>query len=371
MKGGRGMADKHQNRTITIKINGKDRPAQEQSTKNENKNNEIKKERPHIKNVPIHNRQGHDEKVDVEKLEEETFEQSAAASEEQFSWILPEKKAKPTQASGIKKVKRPSSTKGTKGSKWSYRKKTPNRVVTSIAFIILIAVLVGTSFGLVMVGMVKSDQKAGIETPFSEMTTVTKENGKGSLTLTVEAKPAFIIQGGVFSTIEAAEKELTHAIEKGIPGQIVQMDKQIYLFIGVADSIEQAKAIGGKLEKKGFSYYAKEVTFGSTANAGLQEEEAALLKQASALYDTLASVSASAAVSGNIPSGVKETLSGQLEQWEKTDGKNIKTPPLQEMKKELDEATKKMSSFEKNGDDKSVVGVQQHLLNYLVLFQQL
>lgn len=370
------MADKHRNRTITIKINGKVRPTQEQTTKTENKNTEISKERPNIKTVSIHDRQDDVKNIDVEKLEEETFEQSAAAREEQFSWILPEKKANPTHFSGIKKTGRPSIKKGTKGSKRltksSYRKKTPNnKVVTSIAFITLIAVLVGTSFGLVMVSMVKSDQKAGTETPVSEMATVTEENGNGSGSLTAEAISAVIIQGGVFSTKEAAENELAHAIEKEIPGKVVEMDKQIYLFIGVADSIDHAKAIGGKLEKEGLSFYAKEVTFGSTANSGLQGEEITLLNQASALYDTLASMSASAAVSGSISSGAKEALSAQLEQWEKIDGKNIKTPEIQEMKKELDEAAKKMGNFEKNSDDKSIVGVQQHLLNFLALFEQL
>lgn len=365
------MADKHLNRTITIKINGKDRPAQEQTATK----GEIKKKRSHKKNVSIHNWQGNTEKVDVENLEEETFEQSAAASEEQFSWILPEEKAKPLQSSGIKKAKRPSIRKDTKGSAWtpksSYRKKMSNKVATSIALIVLIAVLVGTSFGLVMVSMVKSDQKAGTESPPSEMASVTEENGNGSGLSAVETISAFIIQGGVFSTKEAAEKGLAQAVEKGIPGKIVEIDKQIYLFIGVADSIEHAKAMGGELEKEGFSFYAKEVTFGSTANTDLQEGEVSLVKQATVLYDTLASMSASATLSGNIPSGTKETLTGELKQWKKIDEKNIKTPEVLEMKKELDEAAEKMSSFEKNGDEKSVVGVQQHLLNYLALYHHL
>lgn len=361
--------DKHPNRTITIKINGKDRPAQEHTNKKEKEAIEVNKERPQIENVSIHS-----SRDDVKKIEEETFEQSAAAREEQFSWILPENKHKPKQFRGLSNVKRPSPKKVSKGFKWSskgsFRKnKSSNKVVPSIVFIILIAVLVGTSFGLVMVNMVKSDQKAGTEIPSSEMPPVTAENGKSSLT--IEAISSFVIQGGVFSTEEAAEKGLAQAINKGIPAKIIEMDNKIYLFIGVADNMDHAKAIGGKLEKEGFSFYAKEVTFGNAANTSLEKEEITLLKQASALYDTLSSMSASASLSGKIPVEFKETLSRQLEQWQKLNEKNIEIPQIQEMKKELDEGVKKIKGFEKSGDEKSLAGVQQHLLNFLALFQQL
>lgn len=359
--------DKQRNRTIVIKINGKDRPLKKPvnqpglKTDGKRPENQAKQELSLKK-----------EKKDV-KIEKEAADQAAATREEAFEWILPENQRFQTIFAARKKKTQSKKNirKTGKATKTSFNNSAQNRkMVMSVLFITLFAILVGTGFGLIMLNMVKSDQKPGTETVSSESPGFA-ENPAGSNPKKAFSKTVYVVQGGVFTTETAAENSRAPAMEKGLPTATIEMDNKFFLFLGVADSLDEAKLFGARLQKEGINFYAKEMIFHFSENAGLYPEETAFLKEASSLFDTLAAASITGLREGIIPAESKGKLSSQINNWEKSSESNIQKAELKTIKKELDAAVKKISSYEKEGGEKHLVGVQQHLLHVLSCFQQL
>jgi stage II sporulation protein B len=66
------------------------------------------------------------------------------------------------------------------------------------------------------------------------------------------AQNAFIVQGGAFTTKDAASGAANEAKGKGAPAQTLTMNNREFMFLGVTDSIETAKQMEGHYEANGF-----------------------------------------------------------------------------------------------------------------------
>ncbi|WP_458474647.1 hypothetical protein, partial [Acinetobacter soli] len=142
-------------KTITIKINGKDRPFQEKKEEKKGKTWELRQ-------------------LDRKQEQTEFFAsiQTAAGKEadDSFDWILPEE----TEDEDIKeyKIATPPNSPAENGLSTLARKfrgRNKQGFLTSIFLAVFFAVLLGTSFGFIMLKLVFTDQAAEtVDPPINE-----------------------------------------------------------------------------------------------------------------------------------------------------------------------------------------------------------
>ncbi len=112
------------------------------------------------------------------------------------------------------------------------------------------AIFIGVSMGLIMLQFISQMEQGQNEarTIAQEVPTVTNDNNKEE-TASIETVPfevtsfnAFVVQAGVFTTQEKAEASLNILKGNGYGGMIWQRENQYYVFIGYANTKEEAKA---------------------------------------------------------------------------------------------------------------------------------
>ncbi|KKK33060.1 hypothetical protein WQ57_24240 [Mesobacillus campisalis] len=258
-------------RSITIKINGKDRPyKKDQADQDKNAKNHAE---------------------DVSKPKITSWNELAASkepAEEVFEWILPEPSEK-EEASQYPVSKAPKKPKQTgvrlpainKGGKF-------NGVLPRVVMTILVAVVLGVGFGLIVLNTVRSG-------PVQEASSVVKQPAQtakppaGASTASVElpAISAFVVQGGVWSTPESAEASVKDLEGKGFNAISVPSNGKYAVLLAAAGSLDEAKAIGSELQSRGAEVYSRahEIPPGSIDN--LSKEESEVLKLAPELFQTL------------------------------------------------------------------------------------
>ncbi|MBT2688097.1 hypothetical protein J7I93_07875 [Bacillus sp. ISL-47] len=346
-------------KTITIKINGKDRPFQE---KNEGK------QKKNWKPKELERKEKHEE------TEFFTSIQTAAAKEadDSFDWILPEE----TEDSEIKefKVATPPKSPAKKGLSTlakNFKRKNKQGFLTSIFLAVFFAVLLGTSFGFIMLKLVFTDQAAETIAPAVTETPASSGQPPGTETAALDPLATFVVQGGVFSNSEAAKQIQEANAQKGANSKLIEMDGQTFLYLGVADSIEHAKEMGGALKSKGIDVFAKEIIFDAKSIEGLNAVEKKILEMAPSMYQTLTAGAASAAVEKTMPAGLVEDMKKQSAALNELQADQIKKQGLISIKEELENASKQMNAFQQTGDAASAEKVQQHLLAFLAAYQSL
>jgi stage II sporulation protein B len=360
--------DKLENgKTITIKINGKNRPVTEISAVEDEKiiNQGVNKEAFSEK-----------EKNEEQDVEETTRIETAASKpmdeDDPFDWILPDDE----ELKEYQVVTKPrgSTKKGKKGANhYTNHNKSRNGIIKSIVSIIFFAVLIGSTFGIIMLKMVITERN--VEHTVPPVNTVedtgTKKESTEKVSFPLKPITAFVVQAGAFSSKESAEKERKGIEKKNVPVTVVSMDDKFFLFLGVADTLENAKFLGGSFKEKGISIYAKETQFGGTGKMEVSESEKVILENAPSFFKALSAVNASAAVSNESSPDLMKTVKALSNNWAKIDAKEIQNEKIKKIKGELDEAFKKMTSYAEKPDGKLLIESQQHLLNFLGLYHSL
>lgn len=352
MEGGQSLDKSGNPKTITIKINGKDRTIQKK------KQVELSEDRNERENSTTSTYQ------ELEKITSEELSAAEQAKEEaEFDWILPEMEGEEE----LQEYKIVSKAKGKKGLKKPKPQKNfmNRRMFPSVLLIIFLAVVSGTTLGILMLKMVISD--SAIEAVGGPLQEAPSEEGAatpGTASIELPAITGYMVQGGVFTTEEAANVEATALASKGVPAEMIGMDDKFFIFVGVADSIENAKSLGTELQGNGVETFSKEVAIGGTSLSALQDSEQKLLEAAPALYQLLSEMSTTAHLSNAVSAEQKTALASQLEAWQAI--KNIENEQLQQLKSELDGAVAIL-----NSDGPSVVEAQQHLLKFLSIYHSL
>ncbi|GLB58372.1 SPOR domain-containing protein [Cytobacillus sp. NCCP-133] len=349
-------------KTITIKINGKDRPFQEKRDEKQEESWKVKE-------------------LDRKKQKEEETEffasiQTAAGKEadDRFDWILPEE----TEDSEIKEFKIASPSKktayqGLNSLAKTFKRKNKQGFLTSIFLAVFFAVLLGTSFGFIMLKLVFTDQSVETASPpaVSEPA-VFSDQPAGMESLTLESITTYVIQEGVYKNKESAKQFQASIEKKGVPVQMYEMNGDTVLYLGVSDTLNNAKAIGNQIKNSnGLNFYAKEITFDGKSIDGLNAEEKKLLKMVPAIYQSLAAGAADASIEKSIHANVLEELKTHSENLNKLPADQIKKQGLITIKEELINASKQLDAFQQYGDSASAVKGQQHLLAFLAAYQSL
>ncbi|WHX99482.1 SPOR domain-containing protein [Neobacillus sp. DY30] len=351
--------------TIKIKLNGEDQTFREEP---------IKKEQESSKDsfTKVIN-------IDEDFNDQDVFLEAAAAKEsvdESFDWIIPE-----SAENDIQEYKVISSQKDKKGGK----KKTPSfttfsmkrngSVLKSIIVTAVFAILIGTSFGVLMLKLVISENsKPTVTEPVvagngsnkgSEVT-----GGKSS-SVAIAAQTMYIVQGGAFSSKDAASGAANEVKGKGAPAQTLTMNNKEFMFLGVADSIETAKRMEGHYEANGFDdVLPKQIPVAEKTVSNINEAEKGFLEAAPAIYQQLSKVTSNAIVAGSIASESSKEITGLGKQINQTT-KQLKNEKVINLNKELSSALKSVEAYQEKKNKDSLVEAQQHLLNYLSIYYSL
>lgn len=358
MEGGQTLDKPGDFKTITIKINGKESPIQEEHKQSPKKEeNDI----PVLEKSPLHA---------VEKVtEQETAAAQEAQEEDEFEWILPEiEDDDELKEYTIMTQSKAKKGKGYKGSPLKGPRK--KGVLPSIILTIFLAVLLGGSLGILMLKMVISDSANEPSTgPVTEEKPNEEQSQTGQASIELPSITAFVIQGGAFSTPENAEVEEQIMAAKGVPTKVIEIDNQAYIYVGLADNLENAKSLETQVESKGIDPFVKEVAFGGATLAGLQESEKNILELAPPLYQLLTEIITTASLSNSISSDRLDSLNGQLEKWNGL--KADENEQVKQIKAELDGASENIKSYGEKNDASLLINAQQHLLNFLGVYNQL
>lgn len=356
------MDKSNRENTIKIKINGENQSFEEASV--EKSNDEFTKVI----------------QIDPEYIDQDSLLETAAAQEstdESFDWIIPESSDNEIaeyKIAGTKKSNKSPKKKPAAFSNLSFKRN--GGPLKSIILTAVFAVLIGTSFGVLMLKLVITD---GSKPAVTEPETVDKgtDNGtnKGS-----EEKPAgntnsavigtqtvYVVQGGAFTSKDKAKDGATQAKGKGAPAATVGISEREHLFIGVADSTESAKELSGYYKENGFEEpFAKTLPIEEKSVSDLNESEKGFLEASVSAFQELSKVTASAISASNISDESIKAVTALEEQINKNADK-IKNEKVKNLQGELSSAAKKAKSKDKD----SHVEAQQHLLNFLSVYYSL
>ncbi|KGM45554.1 hypothetical protein P9D43_07055 [Neobacillus niacini] len=349
--------------TIKIKLNGENQTFTEEP---------IKKEQESSKDsfTKVIN-------IDEDFNDQDVFLETAAAKDpidESFDWIIPE-----STENDIQEYKVVSSQKQKNGEKkktatfTTFSMKRNGSVLKSILVTAVFAILIGTSLGVLMLKLVISENSKPAVT---EPVVVDKGTDKGSdvtagkgSSIAIGAQTVFIVQGGAFSTKDAASGAANEAKGKGTPAQTLTMNDKEFLFLGVTDSIENAKKMEGHYEANGFDdVLPKQIPIAEKTVSDINETEKSFLEAAPAIFQQLSKVTSNAIVSGNISSEASEEVTAF---GEKLTGEKLKNEKVKNLNKELSSALKSVEAFQEKKKKDSLVEAQQHLLNYLSIYYSL
>jgi stage II sporulation protein B len=348
-------------KTITIKINGEQKPFLEEPPKEE-----YKMEKPQSdenRNLLI--------EYDPENSEHEVIVETAAAqeAEESFDWILPQQETTQNEPSLYKTVKSSKQGKGIRLPALSKVEKKNIGTIKSIALSVVFAILLGTGFGFIMLKLVitNSSKPSAVQTknvPAAQKETATTNmNAQGAITL--NPLTTYMVQGGVFSKKETANTVARQAIEKGIPAETMEWKGQYYIFLGVADSIEHARSLGTLYQHKGMDgVFPKTVTIPEKKFSNLSAAEKDVIQNATVTAHLLATITSTTLSGGTISSSELKTLSELETKLKKIDSKAIRDKKINDLNVEINGALKQINDYQKKKDEKLLEKVQQHILTF-------
>ena len=370
MKMGVGrVCEKPENRkTITIKINGKDRPFQNKDT-----DEAVERKQPSV----FHKDQNNENK------EKDYFREESAAGqetevEESFDWILPEPEEAPAKnkekslfafQSPLTKKDKPALLKNSK-AKEGKKKSLPKGIVASIFFAVFFAVILGTSFGFILLNMVSSDQSAatnGNITASANNSSDTSKGGQASAATEIATKAditTYVLQKGVFSNEERAKIEQKKLTDAGKTSQIISIDEKQFLLIGVVSNLENAKA----WQKQVKDTYAKEMVFNGNEIENVSKEEKGVIEASSAIYYSILQIVTSVQFDKSISTEEKSKLEKALAIVEEKKISNFSNEKVQKMATHLAMGGELTMKLTKNSSEKEIEAIQQQLLNYLAAY---
>ncbi|ETI70308.1 SPOR domain-containing protein [Neobacillus vireti] len=365
--------------TIKIKLNVEDKIIREEP---QTKESEVSS-KPFTKVIKINperpESEEHNEpetrviKINRDHAESDGFLETAAAQEpvdESFDWIIPESSENDieefTVVNGKKTIKSGSKKLTSFSANFKRKDRQP---VGSIVISAIFAILIGLTIGGIMLKLVimEPSEKAATEPETVEANGNENKAAAGKTTsLTINQLTTFVIQGGAYTSKEGAKDFSNGLVSKGIPSQVIEITGKHYIFLGVADSIEQAKTLAGQNKENGVEgAFAKPLLLEEKKFSEITAKEKSFLEAVPGIYQKLSATAANALVSKEISeesSKALATLETEL------NGSTIKNEKVKTLQAELANAEAKLKAFQKSKDTKSLTEAQQHLLNFLSFY---
>ncbi|WP_368503654.1 hypothetical protein AB3N04_15940 [Alkalihalophilus sp. As8PL] len=241
--------------------------------------------------------------------------------------------------------------------------------------IILSAIIVGVSFGLVVLNVFTGGGESAGNAP-QEATT----GAIPTFQSTSSAMPSLaveVIQGGAFSTVEKGKEMAEQFQASGLAAVLTDTTDPIYLFVGLGAERAEASSLAAVVEAQGQDTYLKtyQVSGAEVTNAS----EAAIEWYSDSLttfYGMLKLTTDGLAKGGGVSVEQVEHIKQQLgELQQKRESAIAEVPESAQpstllMGSELDGASKHIASYVDTQDTKELWKAQQSLLRVLVAYEQ-
>jgi len=371
--------DKQKNgNTITIKINGNDNPVKGGNT-----------------GIPPDGQKKGNEKSEKQPAKPIEHESAAAreSSEEDdtFDWILPsgnhlpkKDESKVIHLHDRKKEKLPISfktllnhkTKTDKVKNTKAKTKGFKNINMTMLLSVILAIILGTVFGLILLKLVPTDQVAGGEEDapvINEQTSEqTNEQPKpnGGIDVTLQPLITAVVQEGMYSSQNAAEDILSALKEKGTPAEILPIDGRFAIFVSVADTVADAKIIAKNIDGNGETF-SKEFTMGEKKISLQHEEEKKLMELSPQLFKTLTASATTAGVSNNLSEAELKNMEKETAILSQINKEKLENKAVLDMYSQLEAAAAQLKLYEKNPEDSTFYKIQQSLLSFMAAYASL
>ncbi|MGX6442925.1 hypothetical protein ACWM35_06795 [Neobacillus sp. K501] len=354
------MDKPNREQTVKIKINGENQEFKEELTE--------KEKNTYTKVIQID-----PDYIDQDYIDHDSLMETAAAqesAEESFDWIIPESSENEVVEYKIANQKKTKGNSKKKQSSFSaISLKRNGGVFKSIIITVAFAILIGISLGVLMLKLFITDgSKPVVNDPVVEdkgagNTSGDKTNGQ-TTSAVIAAQTMFVVQGGVFSSEDAAKDGTNQAKAEGVPAQTVEISNKDYLFLGVTDSIETAKQLSNHYKANGVAdAFAKQIPIGEKSVSDISEADKSFLEAAITVFPELSKVTTNTMVTSNISEESLKSISAIEEKI----NQKVENEKVKNLQGELTSAVEKA----KLKDKKSLVEAQQHLLNFLSVYYSL
>ncbi|WP_445490123.1 hypothetical protein [Niallia sp. 03133] len=347
-------------KSITIKINGKERPfhdkEKEKGIMEEDASSLIEKRK-----------RSHDK-----KFTEEVAAGSEILGEESFDWILPNDEPL-EESTEFQMTETPLKKKGSffERKKANTRiKNLPKGMLPSIFFAVFFAIVLGTGFGFILLKMVNTDQNT-VEQTTSTAVDNSKTAEKTGVTTTSsvaaekEAITTYIVQHIILSNEDAVIQEQTQLSKKGYISQRIDLDGKMIIYLGVASNIEDAKQMQKEMGRKKVAAFAKEITFSGGEVKSVSKEEKNFIESSPDIFNSLTNAVTAAQSEQSIPNDVKKELEAQKTSLDKLKIKEFKNDKIKTMATELASGLANGILLSQSSSNEDIQTIQKGLLTFL------
>lgn len=363
-------------KTITIKINGKERPFHDKEKGNTEMESATLIEEKRSSSST--------------KFGEEVAAGSEAIDDESFDWILPGEEEMEEEPEILVNGSSPEKKKAfferkikeEKGNK----KSVPKRVIPSVFFTVLFAVVLGTGFGFILLKMVSSDQQvtskqnaavstAETETKTAEKTNTEAKNSNNTAASTIIATKkdisTFVVQHIILSNENAVKQVQSQLTNKGYISQEIAINGKMAVYLGVASELEGAKTWAKAIKKDKVEAFAKPITFnGGGKIKNITKEEKSFIEKSPAIYHSLTAFVSSVQFAGASSAEEKEELKKQQAVLDKMKIADFKNKEVKSMALQLNEGITKSIALADNSKE-DAQAVQKNLLAFLEKYVEL
>lgn len=242
--------------------------------------------------------------------------------------------------------------------------------------VILAAIIVGTSFGLMMLNIFTGDKGEAINVP-----SVAQELSAtvGSVAAAEQKIPTLaveVVQGGAFSLLAKGQETAQAIKDNGFSATLTNTTDPVYLFIGVGLDREQATVIAEQHQANGQAVYMK--PYAATASGTEATENQTLFMQAGVkLYQQLTLLSVNALADGGSLltaetmaelTAIHQEFQAIKDSFKENEQQQTLALAFQDT---LANAYQQLQSFASTKEPASFWQVQQFLLNGLIAYEEL
>lgn len=326
-----------ENETIKVEIAGRERPFQEE--------------------VVI---------TDWSEAAKETAVSGENEQVEPFPWVLPEEQSTKNDPKQTLKEKTLNFVKQTKTIR--FRNLSSDNV--RLIFSVVLAIVIGLALGIFILKMVfHSDQETASIATTNEVMPNTSKDGQqsGLVDANMNELTVAVVQGGVFSTNEAASEYSEQFKDKGFPSTMIQMDGQRFLFIGLASQLTTAKEWASELIEKGEDVYAKQLTIPEKQMQLSTKEETKLFSDSVGIFQSLAELTAHTSLNGQLDDKKLVEIGKELKKHNES---KISDRTVQQLQANLVAAYDQLTTYKQSEQRANLVRSQQALLNYLQIYYE-
>ncbi|WP_409301945.1 hypothetical protein [Peribacillus sp. SCS-155] len=319
---------------ITIKINGKDNSFYEDSAEKEI--------------------------IDIEAGEEAETAATIENQLESFDWNLPEEQNEGNDGHFSLSKKNTSPVIFSASDK----RKRKATIIKAPLIAVVCAILLGTCFGYAVLKMVTStDRKAvPVAAPAVESRPVA-----AAPEVVLPSINSFMVQGGVFSSEQAARKVQEKLTDSSVPVEVLRLDNRFYIFLGMADSLEKAKSLAGYYKLKKVDAFWKEITVSGKGTGS--EDDKKVLGDMLALYQELAKNSAALLLGTEAKAEVK-TAAAKINSL-KPKANSAHAKELNDMRGNLKASADLIEKYQSSSESTMLELSQEQLLFFLKNYQAL